>query len=1661
MLTQKTKTNFFRLKTVLAAALFLLIGNSNWGFGQISESFESGLPGTYNSTLSAVTLVSGSWEVKDVISGTNGVNSGTKTAQIKNVTDAQVITPSLVGGVGSVSFYVTASTSSGAYQVNVSTDNGVSWTPAIGSPYTIGTTKTLRTISVNNSLVNKIQIKRAGATIYIDDFSTTLFVPSCIAPTIQATAVTFASITENSMNLYWTSGNGSAGRIVVMKETTALSGTPTSGTNYTADATFGLGGTIATNEYVVYNGTGNSVSVTGLDCGKTYFVKVYEYNTTDLCYNTTSPATASATTSKTAAPIAPAFTQICGSTSFAIIPNTGTESTFWQTAAIGTSELDPANVTKIVSAITTLYLRTKSSTGCWSDAVAVTPSISLVPVLTAQPTDLTVIENQSATFSVTATNASGYQWQVSTDNGASWTNILGATSASFTIASVSMAMDDYKYRAIVKASAPCTDITSLDATLNVTTGPCFSMNGPAFPTKSGFTAAGDIDTGGSPTSTIRLASGGSSGSISTTATGVTAGYITVKFRAKAWNSAEKQVTVTVGGTSILVSNLPTSFGEITVNFPSVSANPTITFSTISDKRLHLGNVKVFCVPIPPCTSTATISSFIPTSGPTASLVTISGTGFTGATEVKFGGVNATSFTIINSTTIIAEVPTGIGANSLISVSDASSCETVSVGFFALINTLGSCSSFPNYTDLFISEIYDSNSENVWNIELYNPTPNAIILDNVYQIKRAGDISDPTNYSRTIDLTGTVPANSVFTISAGSSTQKCTGVSFNFNENGAGINDNDIIALFKSTVLVDVSQAPNEKGYSLLRNIGLGVVAPSATYIPGDWTVNLTESCANMGILTFPIPAIVIATQPADVNGCSLTMSINSSTPLVTYQWKFNNPATMTGWQNVNSTNILFATISGETSANLSITGDVSGMQDFQFYCEVSLTGCSVASNAAQFNTGSRPIYRSITNGNWSTVANWEMSTDYTTYVAACAYPRSVNSSQVIIKSGTTVILDLTGSNSVDIDKVTIENTGTLELSPNARLTIYDSTASGADLIVNGTLFDRTNASNGMVLTNSTTWELGANGTVIKSNDAPIDFYRTKYQGGMSNIPATANWIFRHNADGAPIVGTDGFFYPNLSFENNIAPSYAWDNPLTTAFNGSAGFATVLGNLNVGMTGSDPCSVSNINTNIQPMLILGNLNINTGSDLINNTPTEFGSGFELKGNLLVDGRLNILDGTLERVLRFTGLGNQTVSGVGIINLYKMTVNKPSGDVVLNRNLQAQNELVMTLGNVLTNVNILELGLSTTQKGTLNHTSGFVVGKMKRWFNGTNANDNATALFPMGFDDSGLKNRFARINFTSAPAAGGHLTVEYIPTAMGLAGIPIPAANTGGAGFDVVTTEDQGYWKIDNEVGKLIGAPYTIACTGEGYNTITNLNELTLLKRIGGGNWFCPATHLATTGTIAMPTVSRSGVTDWSNFGFGGSLVNPLPVTLTAFSVSCGQKNTEMDIRWATASEQNSSHFIVEKSRDLATWSTVSQVQAAGNSNQVINYASTDINASNGVFYYRLKQVDLNGEFEIYGPISVSCQNENNSMNVYPNPSQGNFTVEISWSKETTQAQLQIVDLTGKVLKEMDVNLNNGTTQIEFNEVNLQMGTYLIRVNGEQTESLKPIRLVIYK
>lgn len=98
-------------------------------------------------------------------------------------------------------------------------------------------------------------------------------------PSVQASGITFSALQHNQMNVTWLPGNGTR-YIVVCKAGSAVTATPSSATGYTANTAFGSGQEIgaSSGNFVVYDGTGTTTTISNLTPSTLYFVKVFAYN---------------------------------------------------------------------------------------------------------------------------------------------------------------------------------------------------------------------------------------------------------------------------------------------------------------------------------------------------------------------------------------------------------------------------------------------------------------------------------------------------------------------------------------------------------------------------------------------------------------------------------------------------------------------------------------------------------------------------------------------------------------------------------------------------------------------------------------------------------------------------------------------------------------------------------------------------------------------------------------------------------------------------------------------------------------------------------------------------------------------------------------------------------------------------------------------------------------------------------------------------------------------------------------------------------------------------------------------------------------------------------------------------------------------------------------
>ncbi|HVT85087.1 MAG TPA: T9SS type A sorting domain-containing protein [Chitinophagaceae bacterium] len=217
-----------------------------------------------------------------------------------------------------------------------------------------------------------------------------------------------------------------------------------------------------------------------------------------------------------------------------------------------------------------------------------------------------------------------------------------------------------------------------------------------------------------------------------------------------------------------------------------------------------------------------------------------------------------------------------------------------------------------------------------------------------------------------------------------------------------------------------------------------------------------------------------------------------------------------------------------------------------------------------------------------------------------------------------------------------------------------------------------------------------------------------------------------------------------------------------------------------------------------------------------------------------------------------------------------------------------------------------------------------------------------------------------------------------------------------------------------------------------------NDLTV-----GAAWATKATIGATgNGTVTLGASIRWGA---MLIALKAPSQAPLPVTLTKFSVS--KSGNDALLSWTTATEINNDHFEIERSADGINFSTIGTVAGSGNSSQLINYQFTDHiwESSATIFYYRLKQVDIDGKSS-YSKIIVLRLNNLAISNytVYPNPFTSDLKLQISSQKET-DIVIQIHNSAGQLEVSQKASLQTGDNIIVVQNLGaLSPGLHLMKI-----------------
>jgi len=437
------------------------------------------------------------------------------------------------------------------------------------------------------------------------------------------------------------------------------------------------------------------------------------------------------------------------------------------------------------------------------------------------------------------------------------------------------------------------------------------------------------------------------------------------------------------------------------------------------------------------------------------------------------------------------------------------------------------------------------------------------------------------------------------------------------------------------------------------------------------------------------------------------------------------------------------------------------------------------------------------------------------------------------------------------------------------------------------------------------------------------------------------------------------------------------------------------------------------------------------------------------------------------VRLVGNATTQISSTGPFNttFANLEINKTGGteiDVVTNNmTITTSAQLEMVQGNIDMNNNLgstMELGTSTAVLGSLNRTSGHLYnGYFRRWYAAGAGLNNPNWDVPLGMN-AGSYN-YARAYYVAA-ATGGTLRIRFVPGPTFYTGLPmVDATNTAacGAPVNINNYANEGYWDVIPANGMDVTSQYTIQLCYNNFTAPTSELCLRIIKSENLSSWMQEGTH----GMVdpVLNFVTRDGQTGFvggSNSFFtiaGDILVNPLPIELTSFYANCG--SSSIMVNWTTASENGNSYFVLERTKDLITWDMVANIPSQnGYSNNAQSYQFED-HVYDGTFYYRLNQVDINGDIQSYPPITLTCSGSSADpaiVNTYQN-SDGQVTV-VLFAPSDMDYVLDLYDLHGRKIYGSKGSAVGGNNTIMIDAHVLRDAYYLVHMQvGDKNLSKK--------
>mgnify|MGYP002862772508 CR=1 FL=1 len=306
---------------------------------------------------------------------------------------------------------------------------------------------------------------------------------------------------------------------------------------------------------------------------------------------------------------------------------------------------------------------------------------------------------------------------------------------------------------------------------------------------------------------------------------------------------------------------------------------------------------------------------------------------------------------------------------------------------------------------------------------------------------------------------------------------------------------------------------------------------------------------------------------------------------------------------------------------------------------------------------------------------------------------------------------------------------------------------------------------------------------------------------------------------------------------------------------------------------------------------------------------------------------------------------------------------------------------------------------------------------------------------------------KLTITSTPSSENNLGVVQLGSS---SGTPVSTGETFPTG---ITMRSNLTWNIQ-EWGTVIA---NLIFDYSGFEGISDPTSVVLLRRVRDSQTWTEVTP--TSRDNAAMTFTLDGQTDFYEYAIGSNSNNPLPVELISFTSKV--MGNRVNLFWETATEIDNYGFRVERSeRNSTGFKEIGFVEGAGTSNSPKFYGFTDNLVTSGKYFYRLKQLDNDGNSEFSPEIEVEyiSPKEFSLKQNYPNPFNPSTIISFSLLSEGL-ARLEVFDPLGRVVEVLlNENRSAGHNEVVFNASNLPGGVYFYRLTSGGNSMTKQMILV---